>query len=208
MNDIKETFELWYKQLFKREFIWDDLSTKIYYTLLLYFLQEERFYKSPFITQQSKPDLNKGLLIVGDYGIGKSSIFKALHVTLSRSNNLKLNYYTTNEVVNNYKECVKSSHEILKGFWDRHNKLPAVYDDLFNERPVVDYGERIDVMGTVLFNRAEINAKTFCIMNYQTENKSLSEALKAVSGRYGLRVYDRFFQMFNILEINGQSKRV
>ena len=52
-------------------------------TLLYYFFKSQSFYKSPLLNQTiSKPDLKKGLLVVGGTGCGKTSTFKAIHSML------------------------------------------------------------------------------------------------------------------------------
>ena len=47
-------------------------------TMIYYFLKDERFLKSPLISDVTIPSINKGVAIVGKWGNGKTSIMKTL----------------------------------------------------------------------------------------------------------------------------------
>ena len=56
--------------------------------------------------------------------------------------------------------------------------------------------------------RYENNAKTFITCNFDPNNlKDIQKALDQFLLRYGGRVYDRLFEMFNIIEFKGNSLR-
>lgn len=68
------------KQLFRKQapgFKITPENEQIIYTVFRYFLQQPDF--DGFGIIKNKPDLNKGLLVYGDYGVGKSTLFDAIH---------------------------------------------------------------------------------------------------------------------------------
>ena len=76
-----------------------------------------------------------------------------------------------------------------------------MFDDLGAEREASNYGKE-DIFIRILefryeeFKHREI--KTFITTNY---------TLQDVKKRYGIRVYDRFKEMFNFIELDGESRR-
>jgi len=67
-------------KLFKKykpnDFILDDRNEKTIYTILRYFLKDKNF--NEFGQVKNQPSLNKGLLVYGDYGVGKTQLFSIL----------------------------------------------------------------------------------------------------------------------------------
>ena len=59
-------------------------------TLSYYFAKSKRFFESPLINPISKPCLTKGLLVIGGFGCGKTSIFEAFHHLFFQCQSIKI----------------------------------------------------------------------------------------------------------------------
>ena len=199
----------------------DGEGRKLARTLCAYFLEKEGFYKSPLINNKSNPSLKKGLMIIGTYGTGKTSIFKTFYEIFSNANRhpitvvdihgteqflgrykLGFGYFTANQVVKNFESIFDHAEKEL--FWNRHQKGFKYYDDIMTESAASNFG-KIEIFKDVLEMRYEKDSKTMISLNYS--GGSVDETLEQISRKYGERVYDRIFEMFNILELKGESLR-
>ena len=62
----------------------------------------------------------------------------------------------------------------------------------------------------MVLNRYSKKSKTIISVNYDEEDgkqMSVSKTLNAFGNRYGDRVFDRIFEMFNVIELTGNSLR-
>lgn len=194
---------------------------KLARTLCAYFLQRDGFYKSPLINNISNPDLRKGLMIIGTYGTGKTSILKTFYEIFSNANHhpiividingteqflgrykLGFGYFTANEVVKKFEALSDRLEKEL--FWSRHKKGFKYYDDIMTESTASNFG-KIEIFKDILEMRYEKGSKTIISLNYS--GGSVAETLEQISLKYGERVYDRIFEMFNIIELKGESLR-
>lgn len=193
-------------------------------TLCYYFLGMRVFLKSPLINADASiPSMSKGLMVIGGKGIGKTSIMKTFYWIFFNafSKGLKVldiegteqflarykrhfSYYTANDVVNDYERC--NTHEEKDRFWNEHKKGKRYYDDVMSERVGSNYG-KIDLFRDIFENRYNKRTTTMISLNYVGEIGDLQQTLEAFAERYGDRVFDRMFEMFNILEMKGESLR-
>ena len=210
-------------------------SRKLAKTLLTYFIQNKAFYRSPLLNKEkSIPNLNKGLAIIGDYGVGKSAIIetfyeifkyarlnliivkdkKGVNQPLGRYN-LQFGSYTTNSVVNEFEAINRSDKENHKEyklnlFTKKHHHGFKNYDDTMSERVASNYG-KVEIFKEIFEERYTNRAKTIISMNYynseSTKELTLDATLERFALKYGERLYDRFFEMFNIIEVRGDSLR-
>lgn len=203
-------------------------SRKLARTLSSYFSGNKSFYKSPLLNHKSEPNLNKGLAIFGDFGVGKSAIIETFHVIFKtaetnqviikdkcgtdqilRRYKLSFGFNTSNSVVQEYEAVNRANKESEKEynlnlFNRRHHFGCRNYDDLMSERTASNYG-KFELFKEILEERYSNKAKTFISLNYH-EN-SLEKTLEVYAEKYGERLYDRFFEMFNIIELRGNSLR-
>jgi DNA replication protein DnaC len=195
------------------------------YTLLSYFFKDEMFFQSPLLNQKiSNPDLNKGLLVVGGTGCGKTSTFKAIHKMIFTGCTTPLKFIkdingadqpitrykplfafsTCNDVVSEY-EGLNTAEE-KKNFWTKYTKGTRYFDDLTTEREASNYG-KVNLFQEMFEKRSIDLPKTISTMNYHDQSGSLEQTLDYLGQKYGFRVHDRLFQMFNIIELKGTSLR-
>lgn len=203
-------------------------SRKLARSLIAYFIGSTGFYRSPILNQKSKPNLEKGVAIFGDYGVGKSAIVETFHKIFKYAENhrlmvndiegteqilgrykLSFGYHTANSVVSEYEAINKSDRESdkeykLQQFIKKHHYGFKNYDDVMSERTASSYG-KIELFKDIFEERYSHKAKTIISLNYH--QSSLDKTLDAFAEKYGERLYDRFFEMFNILELKGKSLR-
>ncbi|WP_428067350.1 hypothetical protein [Chryseobacterium gambrini] len=197
-------------------------------TICAYLLKKKSFFKSPLLNKSiNEPNFKKGLLIIGGLGIGKTSIMKTFydmflfansnHVgvldvegTLQNLSRYKLGFkfFTSHEVVQDFHASAKSGHE--KVFYKKHSRGIAYYDDLMTEKSAFGKDE---LFSEILEERYTKDCLTMISVNYigkevdgeYTEN--LDTTLDAMAKKYGERVYDRSYAMFNMIELTGKSLR-
>ncbi len=197
----------------------DGEARKFARTLIFYFLSRKKFLDSPLLNFKSQPNLNKGLLVIGNYGTGKSSIFRTFHQLFFESNSGKIFmrfknnyllsdfqfgfvYQTVNQIVKDFEGC--SSPEERKFFWEKITKGTRYFDDLTTEKEASNFG-KTNLFEDILEMRYEQKTITLASMNYA--GNSVEDTLDFLAKKYGERVYDRLFEMFNIIELKGKSFR-
>lgn len=173
--------------------------------LFLYFIgDEENFVKCKNVSLKSKPSLDKGLLIIGDKGNGKTTVMRAIGDSL-KSTNVSFITKPTNDIVDMYEAC---SNEFDKSeFWKYVTTGVINFDDLLTERDANNYG-KIILMKDVIEKRYDKKKRTYVTCNFHDEHpENLDEGLKQIYTKYGSRAYDRIFSMFNIIVFKGKSFR-
>lgn len=154
------------------------------------------------LNQKCDWDLKKGLLFYGVPGTGKSTLIKILAefqrkygrgfkvvncstiaAEFSTFGTEALNESTSNE---GYRGC----HPVERAF-----------DELGREIiPAKHFGNELNVMQYIIQTRYEFRNS---VKTHATTNISFED----IETKYGKYIYDRCFEMFNFIEINGQSLR-
>ncbi|WP_438423231.1 DnaA ATPase domain-containing protein [Aquimarina macrocephali] len=172
-------------------------NEKVVKTIFRYFLKQEDFNQYGLI--KSVPSLEKGLLIYGNYGIGKSLLFEILHkigkelVTKRNDASLWFNCISSGSFIDDY---MRASRDKESTFSLKHYYSGKLYiDDLGFEKKAFN---KTEVFAEVLFERNKNKAIT-----YVTTNHKPSE----ITERYGERIGDRLPEMFNIIKWEGKSFR-
>lgn len=162
--------------------------------LAAYFLNDEEKCKELDI------DLNKGILLTGPIGIGKTTWFRLMQQVMAKEQKF---YYTT---------CRDVSFEFIKEGYntiDKYSKgIPLdfpmkniCFDDLGTENNIKYFGNECNVMAEIILSRYDLfinfNTKT-----HITTNLSASEIEKY----YTERVRSRLRQMMNFLAVPNQWK--
>lgn len=203
-------------------------SRKLARTLLAYFTESKGFYRSPLINEKSEPNLKKGLALFGDFGVGKSAIVETFYTIFKTAANnrvmikdkfgtdqilgrykLSFGFNTSNSVVQEYEAINRTDKEADKEyklhlFTKKHHYGFRYYDDIMSERTASNYG-KLELFKELFEERYSNRAKTMISLNYH--NNDLDQTLEMYASKYGERLYDRFFEMFNIIELKGDSLR-
>ena len=166
----------------------------IIYKLIAYFLKDE-----PTCFQYNI-NLNKGILISGPVGCGKTSLMNLMK------------YLTPTEYKFIIKPCRDISFEFIKDGYDvihrySRGKLeqldPKIYcfDDLGLENNLKYYGNECNVMAEILLSRYDLYISRR-IQTHITTNLSASE----IESHYGNRVRSRMRELFNLIAYDNNTK--
>ena len=168
-------------------------DTDYYMDLIRYFHGDEWF----------SGDMNKGLLITGPTGTGKSLSMAIMRnyrkiddvKFIHNGNILPLDY----DVINGYMINHSFMNNGFDALQDYINRVIIYIDDFGLEtREVQYYGSKVDAVEYILTERHRLNKMTFASSNLpKTELQKI----------YGDRLYSRFKEMFNFITLMGNDKR-
>lgn len=179
--------------------------------ILKYFSKDKDFINCETLYQEGniEPSFDKGLMLIGDFGTGKSSTMRTLHKVFQRTP-LIFAPYSAKKIVEEYEVL---SNKERKKYLDMLEQKVIYIDDLKTERTTNNYGVKFNILDHILFTRAENGVKTFVTCNYRSRTNGqevtdlVSYSLVEFKQIYSPQVYDRIFSMFNILEFQGKSLR-
>ena len=157
------------------------------YKLVIYMIKD----KDTALKEQI--DLNKGILLSGPIGCGKTSIMHLIRPFASSLSDYKI------------KTCREISFEFAKNGFEAINKYTLkqnhqfrlsgyCFDDLGAEQQIKHFGNDCNVMAEVLISRYEQFVENHSI-THLTSNLSASE----IEMLYGNRLRSRMRQMFNLV---------
>jgi len=157
------------------------------YKLLIYMIKDQD------TALKEQIDLNKGILLSGPIGCGKTSIMHLIRPFTSNHSDYKI------------KTCREISFEFAKNGFDAINKYTLkqnhqsrlsgyCFDDLGAEQQIKHFGNDCNVMAEVLISRYEQFVENNSI-THLTSNLSASE----IELLYGNRLRSRMRQMFNLV---------
>jgi len=147
---------------------------------------------------------------MGDLGSGKSTLMRLISEFIQLGRYLKKNGAipfkptTTLDVCQNYKQT--GSIDLHTYNADGVTEKPAVFcfDELGREPRMVDhYGTKLDVMSQVLQIRYTLWQTKGAITHFIT-NMNLEE----LTVTYGEFIVQRIVEMSNVIELNGDSRRL
>lgn len=175
-------------------------------TLLYYFSEDQRFFNSPVLLKDlSIPSFGKGVLVVGDYGSGKSTLMHTICAAFLQVGAKRFQIFSANKVVDQFESCEKSNDRDI--FWNRMVYGHKCFDDVKTEREASNYG-KVNLFKEIIERRYEKRQKTHIVCNYREgQPGDVYAGLSEFGELYGSRAYDRIFEMFNIIEFKGKSFR-
>jgi DNA replication protein DnaC len=202
MEQLKRKFLIEYRRLYKKDFVITEHTMANLEVVLYYFTRDQLFFQCKNLSDLTKPDFDKGLLIIGSYGCGKSSIMRTLESLLRSIPGYNFKGYSANEVVSIYESGIEMfdfNQKMIKG--DRF------FDDPKTEKIASRYGHS-EVLKYIFEERSQNPfIKTYITCNYKEGEIGLEAAIDEFGERYGGRVCDRIYEMFNIIEFTGPSMR-
>lgn len=184
----------------------DRYSTDIINKISSYSTRDESF-----LIDESM-NFDKGLLIMGNVGCGKTVLLTALSNLLRifpffiqwsfRVERLKTNFIPVYKLVEGY---TSKGYDIftdgLKTGSETHISILKdllFIDDVGAENIVSNYGNTVNVVGELIIRRYDTKIKTFTTTNLDP---------KTLKSFYGERVYSRMREMFNFIAVDGGDRR-
>ena len=176
--------------------------------IIYYFAKDERFFNCVNISTLSKPSFDKGLLIIGDFGNGKTSVMKSFESIFQGVHGISFKGYTANEVVTMFEKITDDENEHTRTQFENamYNGI-RYFDDLKTERIASKYG-KVNLFKEILEERYNRKLKTHITCNFKEGfYGNIEVGISEFGERYGGRVYDRMFEMYNIIEFKCKSFR-
>jgi len=175
------------KMLFGNHFKIYPEDKKILFLLSNYFIRDEKNCK------KHKIDPDKGLLISGPVGCGKTSLMRLLKNIVPHQRQY--------EVIPARNIVFGFNHIGFKTIEDYGNEGFFCFDDLGAEPTGRYFGKDCNVMGELLISRHELFLQSK-IKTHATTNLIAEE----MEERYGSRVRSRMRQMFNLINFDKNTR--
>ncbi len=197
INNVKYNLEGVYLENFK----------PIFY----YFLGDyDNFIKCENLLQKKNCvlSLGKGLLLIGNYGNGKTSTMEAFS-EVAKFTKKKFEIIGSKEAVTKY-SFLKNDADAQQNFYNKLVNRQYLFDDILKEDKASSYG-KLNLIEQVLEEKHRKKIITHATLNYKEDKSGVIEnveiAVKQLGEKYGGYVYDRAFSMFNVVEFKGKSFR-
>ncbi len=156
--------------------------------------------------QKLKGNIKKGILIQGSNGSGKSFLFEILDRIYNNNNakHWKIHFVEAIMLPEKYRRYISNPQIAANDldFYEYYSKGTILIDDLGAEKKLKHFGNEVEIIDQMIQLRYNTFKKKG-LKTFVTTNLSLED----IKERYGLRSYDRIFEMFNILQLSGPTRR-
>ena len=143
-------------------------------------------------------DLNKGILLQGKYGCGKTILLE----TYSMLHNHIVRKFGLNHPLLLFVKSVELQEQIRKQSVNKFVRRPMIIDEFGREsKTIQDYGNIIRPISELLSLRSDLGTLTHGTSNFTLQTLSTEEF-------YGRMIGDRLKMMFNFITLHGESRRV
>ena len=181
-------------------FIIDKINKPIIQQMIKYFYADPTF----------EGDLKKGILIHGPKGTGKTLLFiifkdliSIFNLNKKSSKNINFQISRTSNVVEKFE---RNGHEAII----QYRSKPYLFDDLGEEnKNSMFYKNESNVMADIILDRS-LKFIQHGLLTHATSNYLIKDTIKNkewFKDFYGARVSDRMIEMFNMIKLEGESRR-
>ena len=188
-------FKKFASQYIGKNYLIPDEEKPIVFATIAWMLQDD------LVAKEMDFDLQKGILLSGPIGCGKTTLFKLMQKFIGNKN--KFGMVSTRQIVS---EFMQSGYQILenysKGNFTHDARKAKVYcfDDLGIETSSKYYGNDCNVMAEILLTRYDL-FKEKGLITHLTTNLSAAE----IESIYGNRLRSRMREMFNLFGYDQKS---
>ena len=157
-----------------------------------------------FARPHSKLDKNKGIMLIGNCGTGKTRLMRAFGLLCAEFNGFnKFNSLTINELQDMIQFSEREDMARFRRVFYTNEASNLYLDDLGTETKILNYfGTQTNWLEKFILERYEVFS-LYGIRLHVSTNLSKNE----LKSRYSERVFDRFKEMFNIVYLVGESYR-
>jgi DNA replication protein DnaC len=192
--------------LFGAGFLIDENNRAAFDLLCLYFAEDQNFFRLAGEMQIQNPGLNKGILLCGNPGTGKTRIM----TVFARNQRQSFGMYSAQKIANDF---AKDGESIIEDFSEVFknpiNDAEAFFqplrgiclDDIGSEELKNHFGNKRNVIGDIIERR--YSNGVFGPLLHATTNFSAGELEKF----FGLRVLSRMREIFNLVVLSGPDRR-
>jgi hypothetical protein len=188
--------ELYIEKLKKRQplFTQDENCAPVIKSIALWIARS-----GDFTGQSPHYGLNKGIMLLGGIGAGKTLLMSAL-ADLYFIFDTKVKVLPTYVVTEKFSKFGVEAYDKVNYSSDEINPVydHVIFDDLGAETIQSHYGQITNVMAEVMLRRYDNNVRTFGTSNLDQ---------KTIRKFYGERVWSRMKSMFNFIELKGDDRR-
>jgi DNA replication protein DnaC len=143
-------------------------------------------------------DLNKGILLQGKYGCGKTVLLE----TYSLLHNHTVRKFSLNYPLLSFIKAVELQEQIRKQSVNMFVRKPLIIDEFGREsKTVQDYGNITRPLSELLSLRSDAGTLTHGTTNFILNTLSSDEF-------YGGMIGDRLKTMFNFITLHGETRRI
>ena len=136
-----------------------------------------------------KGELNKGILLAGKNGVGKTVIMLTFIEIVKILCRISIRHYHAKEI----------SPIVAKDGYEDLRQRPLFIDDIGKEqREIMIYGTRLQPISDLIALRYDNGSLTYATSNY---------SLETLQEFYGITTTERFKEMFNTFVVEGESYR-
>lgn len=227
-EQLYHLFKIKFLEIYGTDIIteFDERNKPYVETIIHYFTRDNRFFTGTGLRADlSKPSFNKGVLLIGICGNGKSSTMRVLYEIFYDNPTCiekRFSFFNTNDLVNEYKLLETKNIQTTKQFLNKITKSKRVFFNDLKAEDIASNYHKINLLKSPLELRGEDNSTiTHASCNYN--KPCLCQLAKCKCGgkyevnaengllefyyKYSDKAYDRVFSMFNIIEFGRVSFR-
>ncbi len=185
--------EKWGKKQYGDHFKVHEEDKPILFKLLCYFLKDEA------VASQLQINLNKGILLSGPIGVGKTTILNLMRLFEPAQNRfiLKSCRDVSFEFIT---DGYQTLHKYSRYSFHKHEPQTVCFDDLGTENNLKYFGNECNVMAEIILSRYDLFVSRKLI-THLTTNLSASE----IEANYGNRVRSRMRELFNLIAFDNDT---
>ena len=182
-------------EVYGNKFLLHEQDKQPIYLMLCYFLQDH------LAAPQLNIDLNKGILLTGPVGCGKTTLINLMKFFIQKQQQKFITKTCRDISFEFIQDGFAIIHKYSRGAIDHNNTQTFCFDDLGTENSLKYFGNECNVMAEILLTRYDLFVAQKLI-THLTTNLSASE----IEEIYGNRIRSRMREQFNLIAFDKESE--